>query len=267
MFCMNVLEAEGISKSYGNLDVLMDEELSVEENEIHGILGKNGAGKTTFIEILGGWLIQDEGTVTVRDPTDGTEVVLPPEPEVSRFSRNGITERNEVQDIIGHIPAKEEPMSYITPREYLQLKQLSAEIPEETAEERINYWANLLNFNQYLDTQSSDLSRGNQQKIIITKAFLSDPSLLLIDEPLVNLDPNMQEVFKEELHRQVEENNKSVVLATHNVDSALEMCDVIHVMHESTVATKAIETETVRAEDTSREELINKINGTIEGDS
>jgi len=265
---MKVLEAESISKSYGDLDVLLDETLSVEENEIHGILGKNGAGKTTFIEILGGWLIQDEGYVSVRNQRDDTEIVLPPENEVSRFSREGITERNDVQEIIGHIPAKEEPMSYITPREYLRLKQLSAGISEEDAQERIDYWADLLNFRQYLDTQSSDLSRGNQQKIIITKAFLANPSLLLIDEPLVNLDPNMQEVFKQELHRQVSEEDKSVVLATHNVDSALEMCDVIHIMHENSVATKRLETEAVRAEETTREELIDKINGDLNtGDS
>lgn len=211
---MTVLEVTNLSKAYGDVEVLDKLSLSVEESgQIVGILGPNGRGKTTLLEILTGQQPQDSGDVTVLD------YELPDESTSLKFE-------------IGVLPEKEAPPSFLTAREYLTFVAKDRGLKEDTIEERIEYWSEVLQFSDVLDVLGSDLSRGQQQKVMISQAFLHKPDLVFIDEPLANLDPIIQSIFINELEEYVE-NNNTVIVSTHQVDFALNVCSELHLFPQT----------------------------------
>lgn len=224
---MTKITVDNLSKSYGELQVIDDLSMEIESGKIVGLLGPNGVGKTTLMEMMSGRRLQDDGRIHV----DGT--VLDDEYETSILEMSELDHRNELQKHIGVLPEKEEPPSYLTPREYFEVVRLGRDISEEKVEEVTSYWADRLDFEEQLDVLSSDLSRGQQQKVMITQAFLHDPDVFFIDEPLANLDPIIQEVFIEELKDYVERGDKTVIVSTHQVEFALDVCSELHLIPSS----------------------------------
>lgn len=203
-----------LSKAYGDVQVLDDLSLSVEEKgQIVGILGPNGIGKTTLLEILTGQQPQDSGKATVLS------YKLPEESTALKFE-------------IGVLPEKEAPPSFLTAREYLTFVGKDRGMNEDKVDERIEYWSEVLQFSEVLDVLGSDLSRGQQQKVMISQAFLHEPDLVFIDEPLANLDPIIQSIFIDELKSYTEDGN-TIVLSTHQVDFALDVCSELHLFPRS----------------------------------
>ncbi|MFB6184141.1 MAG: ABC transporter ATP-binding protein [Haloarculaceae archaeon] len=201
---MTAIRVSNVSKRYGDVAALSALSLTVPEGELFGLLGPNGAGKTTTIRICTGQLVPDDGEVTVlgTDPTS-----------------NGVETRRRV----GVLPERESPPSFLTPREYFAFVGTVREMDEETVRGRVATWADRLAFRERLDTLVTDLSRGQQQKVMIAGAFLHEPSLVFIDEPLANLDPIMQERVKEFLTGYVERGN-TVFLSTHYIETAEQLC-------------------------------------------
>lgn len=201
---MPVVRTERLTKTYGDLRALNGLNLTVESGELFGFLGPNGAGKSTTIAILTGQLTPDEGTVEVLE----TDPVADP-----------VATRRAV----GILPEQETPPSFLTPREYFRFVGTVRNLEERTVTERTERWARRLGFEEKLDTISTDLSRGQQQKVMIAAAFLHQPALVFIDEPLVNLDPVVQEHVKRYL-REYREAGNTVFLSTHHVEVAEELC-------------------------------------------
>lgn len=208
---MSIIKTENLSKSYGDTDVLEDLNLSVETSgQIVGILGPNGVGKTTLLEILTGQQPQDDGKVNVLSHS------LPGASQALKYD-------------IGILPEKEAPPSFLTAREFLTFVGKDRGLPEDEIEERMEYWSDLLQFEEVLDILGSDLSRGQQQKVMIAQAFLHEPELVFIDEPLANLDPIIQSIFKDELREYIMDGN-TIVVSTHQVDFALDVCSELHLL-------------------------------------
>jgi ABC-2 type transport system ATP-binding protein len=213
---MDPIVAEGLRKEYGAVTALDSLSLSVEAGELFGFLGPNGAGKTTTITILTGQLTPDAGTASVLgvDPINNPVA-----------ARRGI----------GILPEQDSPPSYMTPREYFAFVGTVRDLPDGTVEERTATWADRLGFGEKLDTLCTDLSRGQQQKVMITQAFLHRPELVFIDEPLVNLDPIVQERLKRFLEEYRRDGN-TVFLSTHDIDVAEELCSRVGIVSEGTLA-------------------------------
>ncbi|MFB6202828.1 MAG: ABC transporter ATP-binding protein, partial [Halorhabdus sp.] len=165
---MTAIETDGLTKRYGELTALTDFSLTVESGALFGLLGPNGSGKTTTIEILTGQ----------REPDRGTARVLGLDP---------VADPRAVRTAVGILPEREEPPSFLTPREYLRFVGDVRDIDDIDA--RIERWADRLEFADTLDTLSADLSEGQRQRVMLGQTFLHDPDLVFIDEPLVNLDP------------------------------------------------------------------------------
>lgn len=209
---MSAIETEGLSKAFGDLQALDGLSLTVNRGELYGLLGPNGAGKSTTIKILTGQLLPDAGSAAVlgTDPT---------------------SEPIETRRRVGILPEREAPPSFMTPREYFAFVGSVRDIDEATRQARIREWTDRLGLGGKLDTLTTDLSRGQQQKVMITAAFLAEPSLVFIDEPLANLDPMVQERVRRYLVSYVEEGN-TVFLSTHHIEVAEAICTRVGIVSE-----------------------------------
>lgn len=208
----DAVRLEDVTKKYGEVTALSEVTMSVSEGDMFALLGNNGAGKTTAIDIITGQIRADSGEVSVlgEDPL-----------------KNPVSVRSK----LGILPEREQPPDDLTPREYFEFIQDLRGIPEDDVERRVIEWSSKLDFAGELDSYCSDLSRGEQQMVMITQAFLSNPDLIIIDEPLVNLDPQRQERVKEAL-LQYRNRGNTVILSTHRLSFAEDIASTVGIIHE-----------------------------------
>jgi ABC-2 type transport system ATP-binding protein len=205
---MPAVRTDSLTKQYGDVTALDGLSLTVESGAIYGLLGPNGSGKTTTIEILTGQ----------QQPTSGAASVLGIDP---------VAEPLATRRAIGVLPEREDPPSFLTPREYLRFVSDVRGLADPA--ERIETWARRLKFEGVLDTLSTDLSEGERQRVMLAQAFIHDPDLVFIDEPLVNLDPLMQETVKTHL-ADFRDRGKTLFLSTHFVPVAADLCSHVGIL-------------------------------------
>jgi ABC-2 type transport system ATP-binding protein len=202
---------DGLVKRYGGVTALDGLSLSVDAGELYGFLGPNGAGKSTTINVLTGQLRPDEGRARVA----GVDPVAEP-----------VRARRRV----GILPENGRPPSFLTVREYFDFVATARGLDEAVVDERVAAWADRLAFAAKLDTLCTDLSQGERQKVLITQAFVHEPAVVFIDEPLTNLDPIIQQRAKRFFRRYADDGN-TVVLSTHFVATAEEVCSRVGVLN------------------------------------
>ncbi|MFT4958334.1 MAG: ABC-2 type transport system ATP-binding protein [Halobacteriales archaeon] len=225
---MTAIRTQQLRKTYGDVTALADLSLSVNAGELFALLGPNGAGKTTTIEILTGQLVPDDGSVEIL----GTDPVAEPV---------------ETRRRVGILPEQESPPSFLTPREYFDFVGTVRGLDSETVQDRVETWSDRLSYTEKLDTLNTDLSRGQQQKVMITQAFLHEPDLVFIDEPLANLDPIVQERVKRYFSRYRGDGN-TLFLSTHDIDVAEEICTRVGIVSEGRLVGERVPTELSRDE-------------------
>ena len=205
------IRTEGLAKHYGSVTALDDLSLTVPRGELYGFLGPNGAGKSTTINILTGQLVPDEGSARVLG-------VDPVEQAV------------RAREAVGILPENGRPPSFLTVREYFEFVAATRNLPDEKVGPRVDAWADRLEFEHKLDTLCTDLSQGERQKVLITQAFLHEPDLVFIDEPLTNLDPIMQERVKRFFEAYRREGN-TLFLSTHFIGTAEAVCTKVGIIN------------------------------------
>ena len=205
-----VIEARDLSKAYGEIQAVDNVTLAVEEGALFGLLGPNGSGKTTMIKMLTGQTRPSGGTASVL----GIDVTKDPV---------GVRAR------VGIIPEQETPPSFLTSMEYLKFVAAVRKIPE--IEKKADWWFDFLDFADKKDVLCKDLSRGTRQKLMFTQAFIHEPSLALIDEPLINFDPIMQDLVKDYLAGYAKKGN-TIFISTHILEVAEEICSGVAILHK-----------------------------------
>lgn len=213
---MPAVEISGLTKQYGDVRAVDGLDLSVDSGELYGLLGPNGSGKTTTIEILTGQ----------RKPTSGSVSVLGTDP---------VEKPLDVRKAVGILPEREDPPSFLTPREYLQFVGDVRDIPN--IDDRIAEWSGKLEFRGILDSLSTDLSEGERQRVMLSQVFIHDPELVFIDEPLVNLDPLMQAEVKDLLVDYCDDGN-TLFLSTHFMEVAEELCTQVGIIADGKLVTE-----------------------------
>ncbi|MDN7011740.1 ABC transporter ATP-binding protein [Methanoculleus sp. FWC-SCC3] len=204
-----MIEATELTKNYGSVTAVNRVSFSVAEGELFGLLGPNGSGKTTMIRMLTGQI----------PPTTGSARVMGLDPAKDPIG---------VRGLVGIIPEQETPPSFLTAEEYLHFVASIRNL--DSVDERCDRWFDLLEFGDKRDVLCKDLSRGTRQKLMFAQAFLHEPELALIDEPLINLDPVMQRTVKDFLKGYVQ-GGGTVFLSTHILEIAEEICDRIGIIH------------------------------------
>jgi ABC-2 type transport system ATP-binding protein len=241
---VTALQIESLRKAYGDVTAVDGLSLSVDEGELFGLLGPNGAGKTTTMEVLTGQTVPDGGRVSVL----GVDPVERP---------------TAVRERVGVLPEKEAPPSFLTPQEYFAFVGSVREIPDDDVDERTTRWADRLGFADRLDTLSSDLSRGQQQKVMVAGAFLHEPALVFIDEPLANLDPIVQERVKR-FFAEYREAGNTLVVTTHDVDVAADLCSRVGVVYRGNLVADVRPPE-LPADQTLLDVFLDRVDATVEG--
>ena len=198
---LNVIEVTRIAKDFNGFLALDNISLKVNKGEFFGCFGPNGAGKTTLIRILTGQLPRTKGHVRVLgiDPT-GHPV--------------------DVKKRIGIVPESESPPSFLTGWEYLYFVCHIRGLDDIKA--KIGKWLDFFDMTGQENTICKDMSKGMRQKLMLSAAFIHEPELLILDEPLINLDPIYQRRVKDYLKGYVK--NRTVFLCTHILEAAEKLC-------------------------------------------
>lgn len=212
------LIVKNITKKYGDKVVVEDLSFSIENPGVYALLGTNGAGKTTSLRIILGMLSKDGGDVLWKGKTLDT-----------------------VNANVGYL-AEERGLypKYSLLDQLLYFAKLR-NVPKKTAMSRIEYWSDRLSVNEYIfppkvkgktvkANKADQLSKGNQQKIQLMAALISDPELIILDEPLSGLDPVNTELFKGIIREEIAK-DKFLIMSSHQMPVIEEFCSDITIMN------------------------------------
>jgi ABC-type Fe3+/spermidine/putrescine transport system ATPase subunit len=208
---MSFLELASVAKSFGGPQVLENLDLSIEEGEIVALLGPSGSGKTTLLRLLAGFEALDQGRIRM----DGIDVsALVP-------ARRGVGMVFQHYALFPHMRVGENVAFGLHGR------GLTA---EETAR-RVGSVLELVDLEGFEARRVSEISGGQQQRVALARALAPEPRLLLLDEPLSNLDPDLRERTRRRLRMTLQKVGITTVLVTHEQDEAFELGDRVAVLH------------------------------------
>jgi ABC-2 type transport system ATP-binding protein len=215
-----IVEVHSLVKRYGELTALNDVSFDVHAGEIFGILGPNGAGKTTTLEIIEGLRQADSGHVLV----DGLDVS---------------TRKRDVQQRIGvQLQASALP-EYLRVGETLEL--FSALFPPGAALP----WLGRLGLEVKRKAFATQLSGGQQQRLSLALALVNDPVVVFLDEPTTGLDPQARHALRG-IISEIRQQGKTIVLTTHSMEEAEELCDRLAIMERGKVVALGSPSELIR---------------------
>lgn len=209
------LSIENVTGGYSHLPVLKDVTFQVQPGEIVGLIGLNGAGKSTTIKHIIGLLTPMKGEIKINQET------LHDHPDTYRKQ-------------IGYIP--EAPILYeeLTLREHIEVTAMAYDIPKEEAFKRAEKLLTLFRLEKKLDWFPSHFSKGMKQKVMIVCAFLVEPAIYIIDEPFLGLDPLAINVLLD-LMNEKKAQGAAILMSTHILTTAEKFCDRFVFLHEGSV--------------------------------
>ncbi len=200
------LEFININKYFDDFHVLKDISITVNSGQIFGYLGRNGAGKTTSLRILMDVFKQNSGEILLDgksfDPQKYTIGYLPEE--------RGMYGKSKVKDQLIY---------------FAMLRGAD----KDNATQSVEYWTKRFEIDQYLNRKLETLSKGNQQKVQITQAFLNEPDILILDEPFSGLDPVNSSLFQDALSEYIS-NDKIIIFSSHQMSYVESFCDDIAII-------------------------------------
>ncbi|WP_062105328.1 ABC transporter ATP-binding protein [Bacillus niameyensis] len=215
---MALVEVKNLTGGYTKRPVLKDISFSMEAGQIVGLIGLNGAGKSTTIKHIIGLMEERSGSITIN----GISLKDKPEEYRKQFS---------------FVP--ETPILYeeLTLEEHLKLTAMAYGIPENMYKERIGRLLKEFRLEKQLKWFPAHFSKGMKQKVMIMCAFLIEPALYIIDEPFVGLDPlGIQSLL--ELMDKMKRNGAGIIMSTHILATAERYCDSFIILHDGKIRAK-----------------------------
>ncbi len=221
-----IIEARGLTKQFpanrfrsprhrsgasGSTLAVDQATFEVHPNEIFGLIGPNGAGKTTLVKMLSTLILPTTGTATING--------IP------------ITQADRIKPFIGLMTYNERSFfPRLTCDENLCFYGGLAQLSRPACKDKIQRLAEMLDLSDFLDKRYDRCSTGMKHQLALARALLNDASLLILDEPTATLDPVAAAQFRERLYALVHREARTVLMVTHNIDEAVELCDRVAVM-------------------------------------
>jgi len=207
-----MIEIVNVTKKFGRVVAVSDLSLKVEAGEFFGFLGPNGAGKTTTIKLLTGLLKPTSGRIFIG----GIDITKEPE---------------KAKQKIGYIPDNPYIYDKLSGREFLKFVGGLYGMSDREIDRRIDWLFDLFQVGSWGDERSESYSHGMKQKIVMASAFLHSPEVIIIDEPMVGLDPQSSRLVKDML-KLASRMGTTVFLSTHTLSIAEELCDRIGIVNQ-----------------------------------
>lgn len=205
-----MIRVSGLVKRYGSFTAVDGVDLDVEPGEIHGFLGPNGAGKTTTIRIIAGLLRPTAGGVTIAGHD------LEREPEAAKGA-------------LGFIPDRPFLYEKLTAGEFLRFHAGLFGLDGNGVDTRVRAMLELFELSRWEGELVESFSHGMKQRLVMCAAFLHKPRAVVVDEPMVGLDPRGARLIKQ-VFRALSREGVSILMSTHTLEVAEEMCDRITII-------------------------------------
>ena len=215
---MNLLEVTKLSKTYNKRTVVREVSFLLAQEEIVGILGRNGAGKTTTFRMILGMVIPDSGAVAF----DGNDITHLP---MYKRARRGI----------GYLSQERSDFQRLTVWQNLQAILETLHLPRAERHRRANVLLEQYGLKKVRDQMAFTLSGGERRKLEISRSLVTQPKLILLDEPFSGVDPLAVEDLQREVIRLRDEFGKSVLITDHNVAQTLRVCDRALIINDGEV--------------------------------
>jgi len=240
---MTLLETRGLIKRYSGRTVVNDVSVTIAQRSIVGLLGRNGAGKTTTFRMIMGMITPEGGSVIF----DGRDITNLP---MYKRARLGIGYLSQEPSIFQRLSVRDNLYAI------LETMSLTRSERDKRAKMLIERFA----LNEVADSQGRFLSGGERRKLEIARAMVTDPSLILLDEPFSGVDPIVVEDLQQEIHRLVE-CGVSILITDHNVERTLEVVDKAYIIDHGKVIGAGPPAEIVRNDVVRKSYLGNTFNG------
>ena len=212
---MTALQADKLSKSFGNAQALRELILSVESGSFFGLLGPNGAGKSTFMSIVSGFLRQDSGSISLFGQT---------------------LEPNDLgpKRLIGFAPQEVALYKEMSAEANLRFFGKLAGLSGKRLRERVRFALEVAQLTERRHSPTKEYSGGMKRRLNIAVALLHEPKILLCDEPTVGVDPQSRNAIFDTL-QQLRESGMTIVYSTHYMEEAERLCDTIAIIEKGQI--------------------------------
>ena len=207
-----MIQVNGLTKYYGSRPAAKDITFEVDKGEVFGLLGTNGAGKSTTIKMLCGLLKPTRGSIKIG----GIDIQKMP---------------LKAKSLMGYLP--ENPLIYdrLTGAETLELIGKLRKLSDEMIQQRIAYYASSLGLGEQIHNEVGTYSKGMRQKLAIAMTLIHDPGMVLLDEPASGLDPRYTKLLKDWILN-LSNNGRTVLLSTHIIEMAENLCTKIAIIDQ-----------------------------------
>jgi ABC-2 type transport system ATP-binding protein len=243
------LTVENLSVAYGERRAVDQLSFEVHPGEIYGLLGSNGAGKTSTIKSIVGLVRPAGGRVRV-------------------FGLDAVADGRRVKERIGYVPETSLLYEALTPREFLEFVASVRHMDATFATERTRNYVTAFRLESEFEEPIMGLSNGTRQKVLLIAALLHQPPLLVLDEPLNSLDPRSVRIMKDLLARYVASGERGILFSTHTMEVAEQLCHRVGILDQGVLrgeGTLANLREKVAAGDASLEEVFLRLTEEGEG--
>jgi len=205
---VTLIEFQSVSKSYNGRPALLDFSLAIEKGERIVVLGPSGCGKTTVLRLLAGFLAPDSGSIRI-----GIDLV----------ARDGRNLREPEERGLGMVFQDLALWPHLSVRGNLEFGLRAKHVPATQREQRIREMLHLVEMEEYLNAKPAELSGGQQQRVALARALVLHPQALLMDEPLSNLDQDLNQRLRKEILRLHEALGFTLVYVTHDREESAEL--------------------------------------------
>jgi ABC-2 type transport system ATP-binding protein len=230
-----MISIQNLRKQYGTFMAVDGVDLDVQPGQIHGFLGPNGAGKTTSIRMIAGLLKPTSGRIVVNGHDLATH------PEGAKRS-------------LGFIPDRPYIYEKLTAAEFLRFHAGLYGMNGTGLDQRVREMLDLFELGRWENELVESFSHGMKQRLVMCAAFLHRPQAVLVDEPMVGLDPRGAKLIKS-VFKRMSEHGVAILMSTHTLEVAQEMCDRISIILKGKIIARGTVDELLAMAGTDNEEL------------
>ena len=213
-----MIDAENLTKKFGEFTAVDDLTLHIEEGEVFGFLGPNGAGKTTTVRMLTGLISKTSGTA-----------------QIGEYDIGNSADMQNIRRMIGLLPENVGLYENLSAYQNLDYYGRFYKIQEEKRQERIEYFLQMLGLWDQRNHLAGKFSKGMKQKLAIARALIHDPPILFLDEPTANLDPEAAKTVRDFI-LELKKENRTIFINTHLLSEAEKLCDRVGIIKTKLLA-------------------------------